>query len=153
MIYMLDGTETPFPMNENGEISNDITTTHKELQKERTRRPTKEPTKATSTRDPTKSRITNRRRPRPRKPSTTTTTEEPVVETYEPMKSQEQHIEEEVSVETERPQRRRRPKPRPQLIKPDAEREQVERKKPADEEASSKQRGEIFFYGFLSFIF
>ncbi|CAH1127726.1 unnamed protein product [Ceutorhynchus assimilis] len=129
---------TDLPINENGEISNEITTP----KEHRTRRPTKEPTtKSTSTRDPTKSRI-NRRRPRPRKPSTTTTTEEPVVETYEPIKSQEVILEESVPIENGRPQKRRRPKPTAYIPESEEERTPVNE---AVEETTSKKRGKYRF--------
>ncbi|KAL1512632.1 hypothetical protein ABEB36_002193 [Hypothenemus hampei] len=83
------------------EISNEITTTLKEVPRR--------PTQATIARDPTKARVSNRRRPRPSRPatttSTTTTTEETVVEMYETLKNQDEEV------VTERPLRRRRPRP------------------------------------------
>ncbi|XP_066142741.1 mucin-4-like [Euwallacea fornicatus] len=130
-----DGTDTPLPMNDNGEISNEITTTQNEREKERPRRPFTVPTTLpTSTRDPTRARITNRRRPRPKKP--VTTTEEPVVvESYESMKSQE-NLE-----ETERPQRRR---PRPPSFVQMSQQER-DSSKQSEEDAYSKQRGKHHF--------
>ncbi|KAH1007589.1 hypothetical protein HUJ04_004802 [Dendroctonus ponderosae] len=133
-----DGTDYPVGLKETGEISNEITTT----QKERVRRPTKQPvTQPTSTRDPTKARITNRRKPRPRKPSTTTT-EAPSAETYEPIKSHENV--EEAPIEVERPLRRRRPKPtgyRPQEAQAHVEQEPIQNQKDAEEEPATRQRG------------
>lgn len=79
-------TDTPLPMNENGEISNDITTTQKPKPKPR------------------------RRRPQPRRPTTTTTTEEPSTEnlSYELQKMQESY---EMSFETEAPPKKIRQRP------------------------------------------
>ncbi|XP_076267570.1 uncharacterized protein LOC143200781 isoform X3 [Rhynchophorus ferrugineus] len=129
-------TNTPLSTNENAEISNDITT-QKEFEYFNTRRPTQETTRPTVTRDPTKARITNRRRPRPRRP--TTTTEEPVVEMYELVK---ENIEE-TPVETERPVRRRRP--RPTTVKPRTEDDNEQQTFKPEEQNNSKQRGRYRF--------
>ncbi|XP_050295034.1 mucin-5AC-like [Anthonomus grandis grandis] len=130
-------TQNPQALNqETGEISNEIPTTT--TQKERTRRPTKEPS---STRDPTRSRIRSRGKPRTRKPTTTTTTtEEPMqqVETYAPIRSQEEMVNsQEMVTEGERHQRpqtkRRRPKPtayRPQEGEEDERRQQGSGERP-----------------------
>lgn len=132
LILNSGNTDSPLPLQETGEISNEISTTQKEVKDNRTRRPIHkqppptQPTQATSTRDPTRSRITNRRRPRPKRPlTTTTTTEEPmVIQTYESMRSQE-------VMEEEKPRRRR---PRPQV-------QEEEEAKPIEEENFSRQRG------------
>ncbi|XP_030766325.1 proteoglycan 4-like [Sitophilus oryzae] len=127
-------TETPLPINENGEISNEITT-QKELELLHTRRPIKDSTRATVSRDPTKTRISNRR-PRPRRP-TTTTTEETVVDVYEPLKE----AVEEIPKETEKPRRRR---PRPPNYRQKSENEEQVQNKP-EEQSSSPQRGKYRF--------
>ncbi|XP_066262865.1 enolase-phosphatase E1-like [Euwallacea similis] len=134
------GTDMPLPINDNGEISNEITTTQNEREKERPRRPLAVPaTPPTSTRDPTRARISNRRRPRPKKPMTTT--EEPVVvESYESMKSQENL--EETPVEIEKPQRRRRPRP-PSFVQ--MSQQEGDSSKQSEEDAYSKQRGRYRF--------
>lgn len=136
-MFVSDGTDYPAGIKETVDISNEITT-----QKERLRRPTKQPvTQPTSTRDPTRARITNRRKPRPRKPSTTTT-EAPIAETYEPIKSHEDV--EEAPVEVERPLRRRRPKPtgyRQQEAELHEVQEPIQNQKDAEEEPATRQRG------------
>ncbi|XP_060518223.1 uncharacterized protein LOC132696996 isoform X3 [Cylas formicarius] len=93
------------------------------------------PTQATTQRDPTKTRISNRRRPRPKRPTTTTTTEETVVDTYEPVRSDE--------MENEPPPRRRRPRPTQQRVREQEEvtSEPPVERKPTSHESSTKLRG------------